>query len=121
MDIYIFIILVVIALLGAFAVHLIRKPNVIKGIFISTLCFTIAGGLALYGYSYFILCPNPLVAIFRSIYAVIRLFLGEENYTIISRGFLLTNGGNGGLIEASVTRETAKNNKKIPTKLECVN
>ncbi len=42
-----------------------------------------------------------------------ELVINEENYTVLSRGFLLANGGQGGLLDASVTRETAKNNEKI--------
>lgn len=42
-----------------------------------------------------------------------ELVFNGETFKIVSRGFLMANGGNGGLSEAAVTRETAKSNNKI--------
>lgn len=42
-----------------------------------------------------------------------EIIINGESYAVLSRGFLFANGGNGGLEDASVTRETAKNNSKI--------
>lgn len=42
-----------------------------------------------------------------------ELVVNDETYTILSRGFLLANGGEGGLLNAAVTFETAKSTDKI--------
>lgn len=42
-----------------------------------------------------------------------EMVINGESYTIRSRGFILANGGVGGLADAAVTRETAKSTNKI--------
>ncbi len=68
------------AIVAAFIISLICKPKLAKSIIISAFFIAIIGGLVTYGYAYFISYDNFLLTTVKTLFAIIRMFLGEENY-----------------------------------------
>lgn len=69
------------AILAAFVVTLICKPQRAKMIIIFSFVIAIIGGLATYGYAYLISYDNLLLSMIKTLFAIIRMFLGEESYS----------------------------------------
>lgn len=72
------------AILAAFIITLVCKPKLAKSIIISAFFIAIIGGLATYGYAYFINYENIFLTTVKTLFAIIRMFLGEENYSDIA-------------------------------------
>lgn len=78
MDFTMNLIILALAVIAAFIVNLVLKPQKSKAIIGTAFFLSIIGGIFTYGYGYLQITDNVLEAVFRCAYSIIRIFLGED-------------------------------------------
>ena len=64
--------------------HLALKPNAAKKTVIATVVVTAVAGLAVYSYGYACVEDSLVTAVIQTVFAVCRIFIGEEAYADIA-------------------------------------
>ena len=81
---YITVTLIAAAVVIAAIVFMTRKPRGFSKLATIAATITSIGGILLYGYAFSHLMTNPLLAVIRTVYAVIGVFVGKDELAVIS-------------------------------------